>query len=90
MTTEQILAIGRVFERLLVCGSAGMSLVLGWNLFRAGVVLEQSAEFVVKGWKATLKRVGPGIFFALFGACILGDALHSPFEFVGKARKVRK
>lgn len=80
MNTEQILAVGRVIERLLACGFAGLSLALGWNLFRVGVVTEQTAEFTAGSWKATLKRVGPGVFFALFGACVLGYSIHSPLD----------
>lgn len=80
MTTEQILALGRVAERALICGFAGISLILGWNLFRVGVVSNQSADFNTKGWKANLKRVGPGVFFALFGSSVLAIALRSPLE----------
>ena len=42
MTTEQILVFGRVFERLLISALAGTSLAYGWNLFRVGVLAEQS------------------------------------------------
>lgn len=80
MNTEQIIAVGRVIERLLACGFAGLSLALGWNLFKTGVVAEQTAEFTGAGWKATLKKVGPGVFFALFGACVLGYSIHSPLD----------
>src|ERR1700733_9027297 len=80
MTTEQILALGRVVERLLVCMSAGISLAFGWDLFRVGVVTDRAAEFAAAGWKANLKRVGPGVFFALFGAAVLAVALRSPLD----------
>lgn len=42
--------------------------------------MEQTAEFTAGGWKATLKRVGPGVFFALFGACVLVYAIHTPLQ----------
>jgi hypothetical protein len=78
MPTNEILAIGRVAERLVICVLAGASLTYGWNLFRIGVLSDQSAEFTALGWRASLKRVGPGVFFALFGAAILSISLRSP------------
>jgi len=80
MNTDMVFACGRVIERLLVCLFAGTSLVLGWDLFRKGVLIEQSAEFQLATWKASLRRVGPGIFFALFGASVSVFALRSPIS----------
>ena len=80
MTTEQVLVVGRIAERLIICCLAGMSLSYGWNLFRAGILADQSADFAAGNWKANLKRVGPGTFFALFGATVLAIALHSPVQ----------
>jgi hypothetical protein len=80
MTIDEILALGRVVERLLVCVFAGTSLGYGWNLFRVGIVGDQSAEFGGAGWKANLRKVGPGVFFALFGALVLVFALRSPLD----------
>jgi hypothetical protein len=78
MSTEQIFATGRVLERLMICGFAGLCLTFGWNLFRVGVLNEQSAELSAKGWRVNLKRVGPGAFFALFGCAVLSISLRSP------------
>jgi hypothetical protein len=78
MPAEEIFATGRVVERLLVCVFAGLSLTYGWNLFRVGVLTEQSAELTSKGWRVNLKRVGPGVFFALFGCIVLSISLKSP------------
>jgi len=80
MSTEQIFALGRVVERLLICVFGGVSLALGWNLFRVGVVTQQSADLSAKGWRVNLKRVGPGVFFALFGSAVLALSLHSPLN----------
>jgi hypothetical protein len=80
MSTEQIFALGRVVERLLICVFGGVSLALGWNLFRVGVVNQQSADLSAKGWRVNLKRVGPGVFFALFGSAVLALSLHSPLN----------
>jgi hypothetical protein len=80
MTTDQYLVVGRIIERLIVCLTAGASLTFGWNLFRLGIVTDQSADFAAGKWKATLNRVGPGVFFALFGATVLAISLQSPLQ----------
>jgi hypothetical protein len=80
VSADQILVTGRVIERILVCVFAGASLLCGWNLFRVGVVTEQSAGFSGKGISANLRRVGPGIFFALFGSIVLSLALRAPLD----------
>lgn len=66
MPDLQILFWARSIERLLIVVFSGMSLVLGWNLFRVGVLDPQAAELSTKSWKIKLQRVGPGAFFALF------------------------
>jgi hypothetical protein len=81
MSTEEIFATGRVVERLMICVFAGLSLTYGWNLFRVGVLTEQSAELAANGWRVNLKRVGPGAFFALFGSVVLAVSLRSPLTF---------
>ena len=80
MTAETIFATGRVVERLIICAIAGLCLTYGWNLFRVGVLNEQSAELSGNGWKFNLKRVGPGVFFALFGSIVLAFSLRSPLS----------
>ena len=75
-----VLAVGRAAERLIVDTVFGVSLVLGWNLFRVGIVNEQSAEASGKGWKVRLQKVGPGVFFALFGSIGLVVALQRPLD----------
>lgn len=81
MTPDEILVVGRVVERLLTCLFAGLSLTFGWNLFRVGVLSHQSAALAASGWRVELKRVGPGIFFALFGSVVLAVDLHSTLTF---------
>jgi hypothetical protein len=67
-------------ERLLADAMFGTSLVLGWNLFRVGIVKDQTAELAGKGWKVRLQRVGPGVFFALFGAAGLIFSIQKPLQ----------
>lgn len=75
-----ILGWGRVLERILIVGFAGLSMILGWNLFVRGVVLDQEAEGQFKDWKLALRKVGPGTFFALFGAVVLATSLLRPLQ----------
>lgn len=75
----EILASSRALERLLIVSFSGVSLVLGWNLFRAGILTEQQAEFAAKHWSIRLQRVGPGVFFALFAVVGFVFSLAHPF-----------
>lgn len=73
--------IMRGIERLVAVGIAGMSIFLGWSLFSRTLdapVGEASASGM--GWKLTVKRVGPGTFFALFGAAIVSFSLFQPIS----------
>jgi hypothetical protein len=81
MPETLVLAIGRAIERLIVDSMFGVSMILGWNLFRAGVLQEQSATLSMKEWKIRFQKVGPGVFFALFGAIGLVVALQRPLNF---------
>ena len=60
----------RAIERLLIVLFGGMSLILGWYLFKLGILKRQEAELSGAGWKIKLMNVGPGVFFALFGSII--------------------
>lgn len=80
ITESMVFAIARSLERLLADSMFGVSLILGWNLFRVGVLKDQTAELSGKGWKVRLQRVGPGVFFALFGAVGLVVALQKPLQ----------
>jgi hypothetical protein len=75
-----VLVWARAIERVFVCLFAGMSLVLGWNLFRVGILDPQSAQLDTKTWKLKLARVGPGVFFALFGATVLVWSVNAPLS----------
>lgn len=65
----------RAFERLLIVLFSGVSIILGWHLFKVGVVDQQSASLSGKGYKFTLQKVGPGVFFSLFGSIVMSVAL---------------
>lgn len=70
----------RGLERLLVIGAGALAIVLGYLLFRhmpeAG---EGEGEVKLPGGVSIyVSRVGPGVFFALFGAAVVGLSLQSP------------
>jgi|TARA_B100000315_G_C14516369_1_gene559357 hypothetical protein len=65
----------RAIERIVIVIFAGTSIVLGWHLFKIGVVSPQSGTLSGKGFKVSLQKVGPGIFFSLYGSVILSVAL---------------
>lgn len=63
----------RMVERILIAVGGGLSIYLGYRLFLA-VPTAKAADgtFEIPGvGTVVLSRVGPGIFFALFGAAIL-------------------
>lgn len=63
--------IVRALERLVIIIFGGLSVYWGYRLFSQ--TLPTESELVATGgqYKITLKRVGPGVLFALFGAGIL-------------------
>jgi len=64
--------LARAFERITIIIIAGFSLWMGWQLFLRLPRTNQQAEFGYKDLTVKLIRVGPGVFFALFGAALLG------------------
>jgi len=70
----------RMFERLLGVGIGGMSIYLGYRLFLAlPNVRDASGEFrLPMDIRIILGRVGPGTFFALFGAAVVALSFHMP------------
>jgi hypothetical protein len=65
---------GRMIERLLVVASAGVSVYLGYRLFlRIPDYKDAQGEIKLPAMNmsVTFSRVGPGVFFAIFGAAVL-------------------
>jgi hypothetical protein len=79
MEVVDALLLMRMAERLLGLLAGGLSVVLGYRLF---IMLPEKADSSGKvilpgGVSIWLSRVGPGIFFALFGAAIIGYSFAS-------------
>ena len=70
--------ITRAAERLLVVVGGLMGIYFGYRLFTNGVIVDQSASGEFRTFKLSLGRVGPGVFFALFGTTLLGYSLTNP------------
>jgi hypothetical protein len=72
----------RFFERITVVLIGGMAVYLGFRLFREVPEHRDSAGKLVLPWDISivLTRVGPGIFFALFGVVAVSLALVRPLE----------
>jgi len=78
---EEIVSILRMVERLLVVGFAGLSIYLGYRLFfQLPSEQQNEGKFELPGIKIVLTKVGPGIFFSVFGSIILLQSLHEKIE----------
>lgn len=75
MTFEQILIEflqWRAIERIAGIGVGGLAILLGYYLFKLGIIPPQSAVAEHRNFKIRLTKVGPGLFFALYGATLVG------------------
>ena len=75
----ELIAIGaRHFERLIIALSGTLSIFLGYRLFVAMPLAERGSGKIQLpgGVSILLSRVYPGVFFALFGALVIGYGLH--------------
>lgn len=70
----------RFLERLTVVLIGGLSIYLGYRLFRLVPEQKESSGKVELPWNTSIMvmRVGPGVFFALFGALTVGISLFRP------------
>lgn len=80
----------RGVERILIIVFSGISLILGWNLFKSGIHPDQNAVIKTGGLFIKLSKVGPGIFFALFGSAVFVYSLSSPIQYVEKNEEDNK
>ena len=84
----------RMFERIIAVLIGGFSIYLGYRLF-FHLPFEKShqGELELPGVKIVLSRVGPGIFFGVFGTLVMYYSLTNPVKkneldgFVGAANQ---
>jgi hypothetical protein len=83
-----LLAIGlRELERLLIVAGGIVAVVLGYRLFINLPMLEQRGTGKIQlpgGVSIYLSRIGPGVFFALFGTGVLAYSLQMAVQFDAK------
>jgi hypothetical protein len=72
--------IGSILERLFVCCGGLLSMWLGFKLFSITVTDLSKAELSGHGLKFKAERIGPGVFFALFGAVLLLVSIVNPMS----------
>jgi hypothetical protein len=79
MDSELIAVAARHLERLLIVLGGALSIYLGYRMFlaipRAASETGEGKLELPGGVSIYVTRVGPGVFFALFGAVILGLGL---------------
>lgn len=83
-----ILGIGRIAERLIIVVIAGLSFYFGYRLFNIkSSKSEEEAEFSYKTFLIKLKKVGPGVFFSLFGSAIVITSLINPLSYNAEVKQ---
>src|SRR4051812_39391121 len=73
LSGDEVTFLTRMGERLLGVVIGGMSVYLGYSLFtKLPDKTDSSSKLILPGGISIwLSRVGPGLFFALFGAAIV-------------------
>jgi len=73
----------RALERILDAAIGGLSIYLGYKLFlKLPDKTDSQGKVVLPGnISVYLSRVGPGVFFALFGAAVIALSLHSAIQY---------
>lgn len=76
----------RFVERIVVVLIGGLTIYLGFRLFLKVPEQRDSAGKVVLPWSTSIvmTRIGPGVFFALFGVVAVGLSLLRPLEIAAK------
>lgn len=91
MDTELIAIAARHLERLLIVVAGGLSIVLGYRMFlaipRADKDEGEGKLELPGGISIYVTRVGPGVFFALFGALILALGLQQGLKLEVKEQR---
>jgi hypothetical protein len=81
MDPELIAVFARSAERLLIAVGGLLGLYFGFRLFLARILKGQDAVFETGTITIKLVQVGPGVFFALFGAAVMIYAIIHPLSF---------
>ena len=86
---EMVFAVGVLLMRLLQIGAGVLLCVLGYRLFARVPTADSGADIsVATQFKLNFTKIGPGVFFALFGAAVLVQALANPLRLERQAAAV--
>ena len=78
MDVSAMIVMFRGLERLIIVAAAGLSIWLGYRLFQALPTKHGSdGSLELPSTKVTLSKVGPGVFFVLFGVAVLWQAVRT-------------
>ncbi len=78
MDVSALIVMFRGLERLVIVIAAGFSVWLGYRLFQALPTTHGSdGSLQLPSAKVTLSKVGPGVFFVLFGVAVLWQAVRT-------------
>ena len=78
---ELVFALGVLLLRLLQIGAGVLLCVLGYRLFARVPTADSAADIsMATHLKLNFTKIGPGVFFALFGAAVLVQALANPLR----------
>jgi hypothetical protein len=81
MSLDVLFGLGVLGTRLLLILAGALLCCLGFRLFQQVPTSTGAAEFSLsEHLKLNFSKVGPGVFFALFGAAILIQALANPVK----------
>lgn len=76
---DEPVEILRMFERIIAVMIGGFSIYLGYRLFfHLPYEKSHQGELELPGVKIVLSRVGPGIFFGVFGTLVMYYSLTNP------------
>lgn len=75
--------LSRATERVLLVLAGGLAIYLGYQLFALIPAADRSEGRIALpgGVSIFLTRIGPGVFFALFGCAIIAYSVTKPVEF---------
>jgi hypothetical protein len=78
--TLLVVALSRATERILLVMVGALAVYLGYSLFRQIPTANKAEGKLVLpgGVSIFLTRIGPGIFFALFGIAVIGYSVAQP------------
>lgn len=79
-----IVMLVRMLERILAVGVGAIAIYLGYRLFVLLPTQTDSAgKIELPGYSVVLSKVGPGVFFALFGSIVLYLSFTNPISIDG-------